>query len=587
MIIWIARAVVVATLLALGGFAIDRVTAAYRVPRRWTWVAVLALSLALPFFGPRIGSILPARVMAPVVSALQPGAPATSVSTIVLNPQAAATSSVRSLFDADAAARRAWLGGSLLMLAMFTAAYVRLRRVRARAERRDIDGVAVRVVAGTGPAVIGVVHPEIVIPHWVTEADAAERRMILTHEQEHISAHDQLLLAFGTLALIAMPWNVALWWQHLVLRRAIETDCDARVLSRGADRRSYAAALIRTAGTAPAYSLLAPAWREQAADLRHRILAMTARPPRARVLRTGAFTLVAAALVLGACETMAPTQPAVLGQAPTAKLAFDFTEPGMVRVNGYTREHLRARLVITEGGGFLMPTNGVGTISTPADTIAEFTTPAEFRVERSQYYKLVATALESGTEVEIQAVAPKGYAYNGNAGSARGWGPMVSFPRYEGSTHTFPRMPPPSLADPRDPNSRVMPISASEMRSDLQPGHIRVESVDGRSVQVRMLYGGPGARTVSGVDPKPAGSGFILGTPVDVATKPEGDFVITFEPVDTTVKLSARVKGVSPMDDGAAGGGSIMVCRAFHYSEITGGTTSKIPSKVTCADDRR
>ena len=39
--------------------------------------------------------------------------------------------------------------------------------------------------------------------------------------------------------LVVMPWNVPLWWQLRRLHRAIEVDCDARVLGKGLDPEKY------------------------------------------------------------------------------------------------------------------------------------------------------------------------------------------------------------------------------------------------------------------------------------------------------------------------------------------------------------
>ncbi|UUZ52386.1 hypothetical protein LP419_22985 [Massilia sp. H-1] len=46
-----------------------------------------------------------------------------------------------------------------------------------------------------------------------------------------MAARDPQLLGLALLVLVAMPWNLPMWWQLRRLRHAIEVDCDARVLA--------------------------------------------------------------------------------------------------------------------------------------------------------------------------------------------------------------------------------------------------------------------------------------------------------------------------------------------------------------------
>ena len=68
--------------------------------------------------------------------------------------------------------------------------------------------------------------------------------MIVAHEQEHVRAGDPWLIHAACLAVAAMPWNAALWWQLRRLRMAVETDCDRRVLAGGVDLGAYGTMLI-------------------------------------------------------------------------------------------------------------------------------------------------------------------------------------------------------------------------------------------------------------------------------------------------------------------------------------------------------
>ena len=67
---------------------------------------------------------------------------------------------------------------------------------------------------------------------------------MIAHEQSHLEAHDVRIFTGALALLVAMPWNLPLWWQLRRLRFAIEVDCDARVLQSGRDARIYGETLI-------------------------------------------------------------------------------------------------------------------------------------------------------------------------------------------------------------------------------------------------------------------------------------------------------------------------------------------------------
>ena len=74
---------------------------------------------------------------------------------------------------------------------------------------------------------------------------------MLLHEGEHIRAGDPYLLLGAALALVLMPWHPVLWRQVRRLRLAIEIDCDARVLGRTENPRSYGELLLQVARRRP------------------------------------------------------------------------------------------------------------------------------------------------------------------------------------------------------------------------------------------------------------------------------------------------------------------------------------------------
>jgi len=120
---------------------------------------------------------------------------------------------------------------------------------RRREWRREVvDGVETLVAPDFGPAVVGWRRLEIVLPEWAMDLAGDARGLIVRHEQEHVRHRDPQLLIHASLAVLAMPWNPALWWQYRRLRRAIELDCDARVVRGGASVSRYGEVLLEAGG---------------------------------------------------------------------------------------------------------------------------------------------------------------------------------------------------------------------------------------------------------------------------------------------------------------------------------------------------
>lgn len=298
--LWVLHALAASALLGVGAASAERVLGWLGLPRRGAWVVAMlgsvllpALSLWAPHSLPHFGLI-----------ARSPGVlPATTSRGV------AAPSSERFLSDVGSGGNAhelfmlfgaGWSITSAVLLGVVLWTGWRLRRIRERCVPVEMDGVRVYRSAQAGPAVVGLLRPIVMIPEWVFDAPAEERRLILRHEREHVATGDAWLLVFSTLAVVAFPWVVALWWQQHRLRAAIETDCDARVLARGACPRTYGQILIRTAGRAP--GLLSPAWGEVPSHLERRIMTMTAKRPSRPVLRSLPLLAVTAGTFLAACD---------------------------------------------------------------------------------------------------------------------------------------------------------------------------------------------------------------------------------------------------------------------------------------------
>jgi beta-lactamase regulating signal transducer with metallopeptidase domain len=124
--------------------------------------------------------------------------------------------------------------------------------------------------------------------------------MILEHELSHRAARDIYLLWFAAFLEALVPWNVFIWWQASCMRRAVEMDCDARVLTIFQHPVAYAQMLVRVA-SAPSerpWSRFSPALVGEATRLEQRIAAISSPqqlPPRARSIH--ALIMVAAVVL--------------------------------------------------------------------------------------------------------------------------------------------------------------------------------------------------------------------------------------------------------------------------------------------------
>jgi bla regulator protein BlaR1 len=326
---WMLQALLAGVLLGAGALAAERVAGWFGLPRRGIWVAAMLGSLLLPALAVLFPGALP-RVGLLEALASSPSAEGARVfQELVLLPamigeRAPPSGGGAAMDGLTIVIGVAWTAASLALLFGLVLTYARLRALRSRCTPLEIDGAPVLVSGHAGPVVLGLMHPVVVVPQWVVDASEDERRMILRHEREHIAASDVWILALGTALVAAFPWHLPLWWQHRRLRLGVETDCDARVLAGGTDRRSYAGALLRTAGGSSFLLSLSPAWGKPAADLEHRIVTMTTRRPTHSGLRCTLLMGLALGLVAMACDVVKPTsapEPAApVGQMPSEPL---------------------------------------------------------------------------------------------------------------------------------------------------------------------------------------------------------------------------------------------------------------------------
>jgi bla regulator protein blaR1 len=300
MLAWMVYAALVA--LALGGAAwmAERAARQRQAPTRWPWVLSLAASVLLPLAVANVTLQRPS-FLGPTPHAGAGHAPApwalrdaTSLPLAARVIDWSGAASYMSSMRANRLVLDLWLASSftlVLFLVIGTALFHRRKRDWAG---DTLCGLPVLVSPDVGPAVVGLVHSRVVVPRWVMDEPAEQQRYVMAHEQSHLKARDPLLVAVAMTLLVAMPWSPLLWWQFHRLRRAIEVDCDARVLGSGGDLRGYCETLIHVGQNQSEYTGAITAMSESPTFLEQRIRIMLARPRK--WARASAFVLASVAL---------------------------------------------------------------------------------------------------------------------------------------------------------------------------------------------------------------------------------------------------------------------------------------------------
>jgi beta-lactamase regulating signal transducer with metallopeptidase domain len=314
---WMLYTLLVGGLVCAAALAAERALLLLRVPVRGVWAAALGLSLLIPC----LAHYLPRSVIPPVIErVMRKSADLVSPPKRLTWPYHAAPERARVPWERVLLIGWAAVSLGLAQLILCSMAVLHGRRREWR--RVTVDGVETLVAPDFGPAVVGWRRLEIVLPAWALTLAGDARALVVRHEQEHLRQRDPRLLIHAALVVLAMPWNPALWWQYRRLRRAIELDCDARVVRGGADVARYGEVLLEAGGFCRRGGLPAlAAFAERASDLEARIKALTPGSGRWRTTQVGAAILATVAMVAAAGLLPDPLSPSrkVPGQPMSAR----------------------------------------------------------------------------------------------------------------------------------------------------------------------------------------------------------------------------------------------------------------------------
>ena len=280
----------------LAAFACSSALRKYGRPERGIWFAALGLALTLPvvFLMNTSGGSSPGASAIPPEAGFAAVASGTSPETGVLGLPAVVVVSVeQSGLGLDEVLMLLWLLASAILMFRWMVATRRIAKLGASWRAGILDGIRVWLTTDLGPAVSGIFRTRILVPSWLVSLPEEQRSLVLLHEEEHVKARDPALIAVTRMARILTPWNPFVWLLSSRLVRAVELDCDRRVLRRRPDVEAYGTTLLTVSSRDTSRLVAAAAFAESEAPLRKRILAMTTPP------RTVSILSILTALVLG------------------------------------------------------------------------------------------------------------------------------------------------------------------------------------------------------------------------------------------------------------------------------------------------
>lgn len=306
MLAWMTYVIVVSLLLSAAAFAAERAAHVYGATHRWIWTATILASLLVPATIASVSIELPRLSSDPVA---QGPKPLRAITSEYLSPTqwvGALGPEIVESPRADDLLRRAWLSMSLVVLLglLISAAHLYVRE--RQWTKATVAGREVYVADDVGPAVVGLFSPSIVVPRWLLTRSEAFQKVVLAHEQSHLDARDQRVLATALCLVVLMPWNLPLWWQLRRLRYAIEVDCDARVLRSGQTLADYGETLIEVGQHRSGFVGAVAGMSESPSFLERRIALMTSNRLKFWRLASAGLAGVALACVAIAAQVSPP-----------------------------------------------------------------------------------------------------------------------------------------------------------------------------------------------------------------------------------------------------------------------------------------
>jgi beta-lactamase regulating signal transducer with metallopeptidase domain len=348
MMAWVMYAVLVTLALSAAALVAERAAKVRRAATRWVWMASLAGSLLLPMLMAFASIRLPDALRS-----------STAPTSIVLRD----TTSIPmppALFDfggmqpnttserIDTLVCGIWVTASALMALILALSSLLLHRRKRGWSDQRLCGERVLVASDAGPAVVGLMRSRIVVPTWLLEASEAQQQCAIAHERSHLDAHDPQLVALALALLMLMPWNPLLWWQFHRLRRAIEVDCDTRVLLGGHDVDAYCETLLQVGQHQSSRIGVMPAMSDSASFLELRIRHMLRKPSKWAQASAVALVGISLGMAIFAAQVIPPDTSHLGGHA-----AIVLSSAALDRYTGYYLVSPISAITVTRAGNGL------------------------------------------------------------------------------------------------------------------------------------------------------------------------------------------------------------------------------------------
>ena len=109
----------------------------------------------------------------------------------------------------------------------------------------------------SSPVVTGLISPTIFLPTTCHQWSESTLKMALLHELSHLQRRDLWMALLADLACIVHWFNPAVWWMRSTMLTQCEYACDAHLLEKGTDPKSYANAIcdVAESSTYPPFTL--------------------------------------------------------------------------------------------------------------------------------------------------------------------------------------------------------------------------------------------------------------------------------------------------------------------------------------------
>jgi bla regulator protein blaR1 len=242
---WALSLLIVSALLGTAALLVERVLRAHHRATRFPWLVAMLASFFLPLLASWIGARSATRQAETPAAAVFNGSVGSPYSGTFWTDLGATSTNIDKHQRLDRTILRLWVASTVLTGALIVVNIWQIRRRRRGWRQGTMSGAAVLIAPDTGPAVLGIFRPKIVVPEWLVSAPLDTQRHVIAHECAHVHVRDSALLALSMLPILLTPWNSLLWWQARRLRMAIEVDCDRRVLVHGIDMKRYAEVLMQ------------------------------------------------------------------------------------------------------------------------------------------------------------------------------------------------------------------------------------------------------------------------------------------------------------------------------------------------------